>query len=170
MFCSTLATALGVVDVTVWDSSGKEDYSEIAPFSFRGAEGLVVTYDITSEASFNGVLVKWGKRIKRFGAVGTPVVLVGLKADIEQQREVSEEQGFDMADRVAALLGGIDVPFFETSAKTGQNVEECFAEIVLQICKFKGKDIGGRSGQGRRRAKPVKSAAKYATTTESGSR
>jgi GTPase SAR1 family protein len=57
-------------------------------------------------------------------------VLCGNKSDLEQQREVSTEEGRDLAD-------SFGIPFFETSAKTGSFVKEAYEKLVLEIPEYR---------------------------------
>lgn len=65
-----------------------------------------------------------------------PMVLVGNKIDLEEQRQVSTREGVELARSFAC-------PFFETSAKSRINVEEAFYECVREICYHSGGNAGG---------------------------
>ena len=122
----------------------------------RGASGVLLGYDITSRASFEGIR-DYVQLMKDYAEEGTRLVIVGHKLDLEEEREVSTEEGHELARAMASELGGRHVPFYETSAKTGENVEAALSELVKQcprmpevkrewaVCRMLG-EVNGRSG------------------------
>lgn len=91
-----------------------------------------MTYDITREETFLG-LGDWLKEIKLHASEDARVYLIGNKAELEHDREITQEQALEFAE-----ANGIS-QCFETSAKTGYNVEEVFScvgkELFIQIKK-----------------------------------
>ena len=96
----------------------------------RSGDGFLCAYSICAESTFSKVREFYDhvRRVKDMDVV--PFVILGNKADMEKQRQIS----FDEANAVATELG---VPFMETSAKTGQNVHESFHTIVREIRKWR---------------------------------
>ncbi|WP_287587035.1 GTP-binding protein, partial [Candidatus Borrarchaeum sp.] len=94
----------------------------------------LIVYDITNEGSFKNVK-KWYQEVKKHSA-GIPIILVGNKSDLEEARIISSKEGEKIAKE-------IDCPFFEASAKTGENVEFIFRTLnnmlVEQAQKKKAK-------------------------------
>ncbi len=96
----------------------------------RGGNGFVLVYSITDRKSFEElpsihahIFMQKDKDIKS-GTI--PMVLVGNKVDLERNREVTTSEG-------ESLARSWGVPFFESSAKTRHNIEECFISIVKTI-------------------------------------
>ena len=88
--------------------------------------GIVLVYDCTEEATFNNIS-NWLKQIETHASEGVAKVLVANKVDLEN-RAVTQQQGEELADK-----HGLN--YFETSAKSGQNISELFHHIARQIVK-----------------------------------
>ena len=103
---------------------GQEEYSCMRDQWTRDSKCFLLVFSITSRASFEQVtaLGEMVKRIKDSDDV--PIMLVGNKIDLEDKREVSSQEGSEMSKRMG--FGG----YIETSAKTRQNVEEAFFNLV----------------------------------------
>lgn len=111
------------VKLQIWDTAGQERFSSIASAFYRGANGVLLCFDLTNRQSFDQ-LHAWLDRIKMQALPGTPVVLVGCKLDdAAKNRAVKEEE----ANAWARAHG---MAYVETSAKTKDNVELAFQEIT----------------------------------------
>jgi len=86
----------------------------------------MIVYDITNEASFRNIS-NWLQEIERYAYGSTMKVLVGNKSDLAAGRAVAKEK----AETYAAKE--LEVPYFETSAKEGVNVQEAFMNLVEKI-------------------------------------
>ncbi|MGQ4914479.1 MAG: Rab family GTPase [Candidatus Asgardarchaeia archaeon] len=114
------------VKLQIWDTGGQERFSYVRPLYYRGAAGGLVCFDLTNRDTLYNV-EKWMNEARKYSGL-IPFVLVGTKADLEDQREVSYEEGLEYAKNHG-------LKYFETSAKTGQNVNEAFkalAAIMLE--------------------------------------
>lgn len=94
---------------------------------YRGAAAALVVYDITSHESFLGAKT-WIEELQRQGSPDIVIGLAGNKADLESKREVARSE----ADSYASENGCI---FFETSAKSGDNVQNMFQAIAQKLPK-----------------------------------
>lgn len=110
----------------IWD--GMINYNQLpkhANRSFRGANGIIVCFDVTSEDSFNHV-IESHKQIQRYASPDMPVVLVGNKVDLSAKRVISYE-------RAVALAHELGFAYQENSAKGNNNVVEVFEQMTAQI-------------------------------------
>ncbi|KAL3535761.1 hypothetical protein ACH5RR_004222 [Cinchona calisaya] len=124
-FTQVLSLNEATVKFDIWDTAGQERYHSLAPMYYRGAAAAVVVYDITNTDSFERAK-KWVQQLQRHGNSHMIVVLVANKADLNSDRTVENEEGENYAKENGLL-------FFETSAKSAQNVNELFYEIGLKI-------------------------------------
>ncbi|KAL5247303.1 hypothetical protein ACHWQZ_G019242 [Mnemiopsis leidyi] len=109
--------------VQIWDTAGQEQYRSLAPMYYRGAAAAILAFDITYENSFLS-LGKWIEELKDIGTDGMILVVVGNKADLSPQRKVSVPE-------IESFVNDHGIAYFETSAKTGENIEDAF----LHICR-----------------------------------
>lgn len=116
------------VKLSIWDTAGQERFRTITAAYYRGANGIVLVYDITSESSFNSIR-GWIRNIEEHASENVCKILVGNKADMEDKRIVTKEQG-------QALANEFKIRFFETSAKADINVEEAFVCIAKESKKL----------------------------------
>lgn len=115
------------VKLSIWDTAGQERFRTITAAYYRGANGIVLVYDITSESSFNSIR-GWIRNIEEHASENVCKILVGNKADMEDRRVVTKEQGQQLASE-------FKIQFFETSAKADINVEEAFVSIAKESKK-----------------------------------
>ena len=122
-----------IVNLTLRDTCGQEQYRSLVSQFFRETHGAVIVYDITSRQSFE-IIQDWIVDIHSYCPSGTKMIIVGNKIDLEMEnREISFEEG----KRYAEEQG---YPFFETSAKMNVRVENAFrtlVESILQSNNFK---------------------------------
>ena len=108
------------VNLNIWDTAGQERFKSITRSFFNNTNGIVFVYDITDKNSFDGVK-NWIKDSEPYGKFKS--VLCGNKVDLEGKRKIKfdqlKEYGFKKK-----------LDFFETSAKTGQNVDKAFQKLV----------------------------------------
>ena len=111
----------------LWDTAGQEQFRSITRAYFKNAVCALVVYDITNKSSFENIK-QWIEDCMNYMPKRGFIVLVGNKCDLEENREVSTEEGQQLADLYGIL-------FFETSAKTEYNVKEVFNESSQEIAK-----------------------------------
>jgi small GTP-binding protein len=109
-----------IVKLQIWDTAGQESFRSITRIFYRGAHCVFLTYDITREDTFMNVY-DWLKEVKQHASSDIVVYLIGNRCDLEDEREVTKEKAIEFC-----MQYNID-KFFETSAKTGNNVEEVFS-------------------------------------------
>ena len=82
-----------VCKLQIWDTAGQERFKTITSSYYKGAHGIIVTYDITDRDSFNAVHT-WMSEVEKYSLQGDITrILVGNKSDLENKRAVSFEEG-----------------------------------------------------------------------------
>ncbi|KAJ7293247.1 ras protein [Mycena rebaudengoi] len=120
--------------VEVIDTAGQEEYATLRDQWVREGQGFILVYSIASRSTFDRLEVfrQSVRRAKR----GDPIlVLVGNKSDKAFEREVSKEEG-------AALARQFGCEFIETSAKTAQNVDRVFTNLVRALRQTRNLEPG----------------------------
>ena len=121
------------INVKLWDTAGQERYKALTPSYLRGADGVVLVFDVTNSETFDN-LKFWLDSLKNnLGENNSflPVVINGNKIDIDD-RDISKDDANKFAQEN-------NFKYFETSAKSGVGVDELFREIVNQILENKEK-------------------------------
>ena len=113
--------------VQVWDTAGQERFRTLTNAYYRGANGIIIAYDITSQVSFDHCTV-WIESVRQNAPVNAKVMIVGCKSDLLHDREVERSSGEE-------LSRAIEGQFFECSAQTGENCEQIFIQIMQEIKK-----------------------------------
>jgi Ras-related protein Rab-5C len=114
-----------VIKFDIWDTAGQERFNALAPMYYRGAQAVIIVYDITSTQSFNRAQA-WVSEIRKRESPNLVIVFVGNKCDLEAYREVSKHDAFKYAE-------DNDLIFLEASAKTSKNVSEIFKSIATNV-------------------------------------
>jgi len=117
----------------ILDTAGQEEYLSMQDQWYRDGEGFLLMYSIASKKSFSEIARKRDRIRKIKDSDTVPMILVGNKSDLENVREVSTEEGANLA----AQFG---IPFFETSAKNRINIDESFSQLVREI-RNKRKEV-----------------------------
>ena len=131
---STVGVELGIkflkikntsTKIQIWDTAGQERYQAITSSYFRGSDGCFIVYDITNETSFNNI-EKWFDKIHEENDKEIPVIIVGNKCDLENERKISTDKAKEKAQNLKCA-------FYETSALKAINIEQIFEELVNTI-------------------------------------
>lgn len=123
------------IKLKIWDTAGQERFRNITTQYYKGADGIVLIYDVTDDASYEKIRDWMEQILSNTKREDIGLVLLGNKCDMEP-RAVTEEQGNKMAEE-------LKVSYFETSALTGQGINEAFNELTRDIMKRKGVGYGG---------------------------
>ena len=145
------------IRIKVSDTAGQERFKSIATNYLKKANGILLVYDVTKETSYNNI-DNWLEQIKSDSDIKRPMILIGNKSDMVNERVISKEKGEELAKN---CCGGIK--FYETSCKTGDNVDKAFDDLVYQIYnKYSGKNLNdtgnikidqGEKGKGKKKKK-----------------
>ncbi|MBY8985428.1 MAG: GTP-binding protein [Candidatus Lokiarchaeota archaeon] len=113
------------VKFMIWDLAGQHQFQRLWPDYLTDSRAGIIAFDLTNKESFENVR-KWYDIINKVALPKIILILVGNKADLNDERQISTEEGMDLAKELG-------VYYMETSAKTNQNVGELFEWVALQI-------------------------------------
>ena len=113
------------VKFEIWDTAGQERYKSLAPMYYRNANCAVVVYDITQSSSLEKART-WIRELQRQADRSIVIALCGNKADLEERRQVTQEEAKKYAEEEGLMWS-------ETSAKSGDGVQEIFTEIAKKL-------------------------------------
>ena len=119
------------VRIKIWDTAGQERFRSIQKHYYNKVDGILFIYDITNQASFD-IIEQWYNEVKNYNdnIIG---VLIGNKTDLEENRQISEEQGIILAKKLNFI-------FYECNSVDGENVDEAFESLVKMILEEKNKN------------------------------
>jgi len=114
------------IKLAIWDTAGQERFRTLTPSYYRGGQGAILVYDVTSRESFQKI-EDWLTELETYStSPDIKKILVGNKCDMEGERMVSRDEGKNFARRHQMM-------FIEASAKTKEGVQTAFEELVEKI-------------------------------------
>jgi small GTP-binding protein len=113
------------IKLQIWDTAGQERFRSVTRSYYRGAMGCLLVYDITNRESYNHVPT-WLQDARALATNDLVVILVGNKSDLQADREVAFLEASKLAQEN-------DLMFLETSAKTGEGIDEVFTKCAKTI-------------------------------------
>ena len=119
-----------IVKVQVWDTAGQERYRSITNAYYRGAEGILIVFDVTKKESFENIQ-NWINEVTVYTGNDVVIICLGNKNDLK--KEIDKKEIIDFKKNT-------NLEILNVSAKTGEGVEEAFKHIIeLLIKKKNGK-------------------------------
>ena len=117
-----------IIKLQIWDTCGQEIYRSLITNFYRNSSLAIIVYSIDKKNSFKDIEL-WLKELRLYSSPDIKVILIGNKSDLKDKREVTYEEGAKYLedDRIMS--------FYETSAKTGDNVKKLFEEIGIELYK-----------------------------------
>jgi len=122
------------VKLQIWDTAGQERFQTITTSYYRGANGIVIVFDVTNQSSFENVR-KWLDDVERHASPNIVKLLIGNKCDLEHKRVIDYHTAKALADR-------LNIPYLETSAKASTNVNEAFEKLAVNVMKYGDNKLG----------------------------
>ncbi|XP_078468610.1 ras-related protein Rab-8A-like isoform X1 [Lampetra planeri] len=125
------------IKLQIWDTAGQERFRTITTAYYRGAMGIMLVYDITSEKSFENIK-NWIRNIEEHASADVQKMVLGNKCDMNDRRQVTKDRGEKLAE-------DYNIQFMETSAKASINVEEAFFTLAREIKAKMDKKMEGNT-------------------------
>ena len=117
-----------IIKLHIWDTAGQERFRSMAINYFRSSHGFMFIYDITEKESFENIQNWIDLAFSNSNSVGINF-LVGNKSNIENERQISKDSAKDLANEKNLI-------FFETSAKSNDNVEKVFEFFTYKLIQY----------------------------------
>ncbi|MHA1241674.1 MAG: GTP-binding protein [Promethearchaeota archaeon] len=126
---------------SLWDLGGQEYFKRFRKTYYIGAQAAFIVFDVCKRDSFANVRV-WFKELEDFlNKKNIPVVIVGNKIDLSDQRKVQYNDGMALVDELKRKNINTDFSYIETSALTGENIKDSFSLIAYHyIIKLKERE------------------------------
>ena len=122
------------VNVSIWDVAGQQTYKSIRESFYQGSRGGLLIYDVTRKETFEKLDNQWVYHFWETLGEKVPCIIIANKIDLIEQRKVDKEEGESFARRLSEE-SGFTVPYIETSAKEGTNVNEAFEILTRAVLK-----------------------------------
>ena len=116
-----------IVTLQIWDTAGQEKFKSLSPIYFRNALGAVVVFSLVNRRSFEK-LNDWITSFREVAGEQALVYIAANKTDLVEQYEISIDESREWAENHG-------FKFFATSAKTGENVNELFQSLAIELQK-----------------------------------
>ena len=120
------------IKLQIWDTAGQDRFRAITKNYYKGANGIILIYDVTNLQTYENVK-NWINQIREEANPNVVIYLAGNKVDVnEELRVVKTEEGQKIADEY-------NLTFYETSAKSGININEIFEDLVKKVDEIYSK-------------------------------
>lgn len=131
------------VKFQIWDLAGQERFGSVRSLYYSGSHGVIMIFDVTRAETYQNLIDGWVPELTKNLRTGpVPVVLLGNKIDLRNPDDITHiqaEKGGELTKNLAKEYGSkFEIPYLETSAKTGQNVKEAFTLLAEQIIDHAG--------------------------------
>ncbi|MHA1793812.1 MAG: Rab family GTPase [Promethearchaeota archaeon] len=122
------------VNLVLWDIAGQDKYEKVRQLYYKGCSAAILVYDVTRVETFHNLKEKWIQDYIQNTNKEPVFIIVGNKNDLDDLKKVDDEDGEKLKKEISALK------FFATSAKTGDNVDKAFMDLVeLLLDKSRNK-------------------------------
>ncbi|MEM2109637.1 MAG: Rab family GTPase [Candidatus Odinarchaeota archaeon] len=123
-----------IAKLSIWDLAGQQRFKAIRSAFYGGVAGALLVFDLTRALTFKN-LINWLQELYQYGNPECPTILIGNKSDLAELRDVRQED-------IDWFVSEIGSEYIQTSAKTGDNVENAFISLTRKMIeKSMGKKI-----------------------------
>lgn len=137
-----------VIKLQIWDTAGQERFRTITTSYFRGAQGILLVYDVTDRGSFENIK-NWVGQIQQHADFNVNKILIGNKCDVDpSEMAVKEEEGKKLANDYG-------IQFFQTSAKHNLKVTEAFQAIAQDVMTRLNQESVNPPDRAKKQAQPA---------------
>lgn len=142
------------VELQIWDTAGQERFFSITKSYYRGADGIFLTFDLSAPESFSHT-EKWISAVQGKVTERVPIFLLANKKDLVSHKDI---ESLETVRALRNLGRRLNVPWYTTSARSGENVEEIFHSMAVAVLEHRTftparkKDKYGISGKALKRA------------------
>lgn len=114
------------ITIQIWDTAGQERFRSITVSYYKGANAIILCYDISNYESYEN-LTYWLNEINKYASDANLCKLIlGNKSDLDYKRQVTLNEAMKFAD-------SHNIPLIETSSKDSVNIEKAFVDIILKL-------------------------------------
>ena len=123
-------------NMIIWDLAGQPRFKAVREGFYRGTKGALLVFDVTRKDTYENIPRWIMELLNNNQKRKVPMILIGNKSDLRGSlyKTIPSEHGENYAKELS-IWSGYDVPYIETSAKFGDNVDQPFETLVKQIIK-----------------------------------
>jgi small GTP-binding protein len=125
------------VRLVIWDLAGQTGFERVRKHYYQGCSALILVYSVVDRETFDN-LTWWLVEAFKYNNSIPPTLILGNKIDLRNsdllRHEVSTKEGLEFRDKFVDRLE-VSAVFYETSAKTGENVQEAFSDLTRLLLK-----------------------------------
>lgn len=153
----TIKVEKKTVKLQIWDTAGQERFKTITSAYYRGADGIIIVYDVMNKDSFRHIN-DWLGEVSRYAPETNIKLIVGNKSDADEKVITTAMANVINLHYYSVLFihkililfiqelaSSLGIAFVEASAKTGANVDEAFTLLTSQLIKQRSESRGGSS-------------------------
>ncbi|MFX1307688.1 MAG: Rab family GTPase [Promethearchaeota archaeon] len=124
---------------SLWDIGAQSFFARFRQTYYLGAQAAFIVFDLADRQSFDNIL-KWYEELERhISQRDIPMIIVGNKSDLKDQRVTKYEEGVELVNKLTQKTKG-KVSYIETSALSGENVEDAFTLIAYHYISKSKED------------------------------
>jgi small GTP-binding protein len=116
------------INLSLWDIGAQQYFKRFRRTYYTGSQAAFIVFDLTNRESFENAKMWFDELINFIGRKDLPIVIVGNKTDLNDQRVVNYEEGVNLATKLSEK-GVSKISYIETSALTGENIDDAFSLI-----------------------------------------